>query len=819
MHVKSLSFTLVVLVLAASFAGIATIKYSSVASGATATGTPTGTETPHFKQLSAAFIKYFEKRTSSGVRNPTTVQASADFIPPPNEVAQPTGQAARSALVSYAPSSFDLSTQGKVTAVRDQGSCGACWAFAAMASLESFLLPGETRDFSENNMKNLHGFDLAPCAGGNQLMATAYLARWSGPVDETADPYNASSTSSPSNLPVQKHVQDVYFLPDRAGPTDNDNIKSALQTHGAVSTTLFISGGHPPQYNNATNAYYITEQKDGSGSRIGPTHSVAIVGWNDSFSKTNFVAGNQPPGDGAFIVKNEWGSKWGDQGYFYVSYYDAYIGENLAVYAAQPTSNYNHIYQYDPLGDTLAFGEGSNSEWGANVFTATSNEQLSAVGFYTDGANTQYDAYVYLNPVLGPIGVSSYVARAQGTETFAGYHTIPLNSSVPVAQGQKFSVVMKFTTPNDNTPLPVETPITGYSSPTANAGESFYRADGSITWKDMTSYDANTNICIKAFSSDAGASKTTTQLTIGTAGSTTVGQPFAVKGALKANSSTLSDQNVTLGRSSDGTSWSSVGTNGTNASGGYQFALTESSKGAFHYRSSFSGDGSYTNATSAVLNVSVGRQPTQLSLMAKNANSAAGQSITLSGVLQTSGTTARLVSQPVYLLMSKDDSHWSLASSTNASTDGSGVYAFNGARDAGTYYFRTYYDGSARYKEAFSPTVKVTIGASATREPTKLSLSVSNANPTAGQSITLSGALKTSATTPAPIASAKVYLLMSKDGVNWQLASSATASTNSNGVYAFTGALDKGTYYFRTYYDGTAQYKEAFGPVSTVVVR
>ena len=64
-----------------------------------------------------------------------------------------------------APAYYDLRTLNKVTTVKDQGSAGACWAFATYASLESYLMPGENRDFSENNMKNLlssaypEGFD------------------------------------------------------------------------------------------------------------------------------------------------------------------------------------------------------------------------------------------------------------------------------------------------------------------------------------------------------------------------------------------------------------------------------------------------------------------------------------------------------------------------------------------------------------------------------------------------------------------------------------------------------------------------------------
>ena len=330
-------------------------------------------------------------------------------------------------------------------------------------------------------------------------MATAYLARWSGPVSEAADPYGGAS---PTNLPVQKHVQDVSFLPDRAGPTDNDNIKAALTTYGAVYTTIYIVPLYPAQFNMATNAYYYP-------TAFPANHGVAIVGWNDAYSRTNFV--NQPPGDGAFIVKNSWGTSWGDQGYFYVSYYDANIGKDNAVFTAQPTTNYDNIYQYDPLGDSRDFGEGGSSEWGANVFTATASGNLAAVSFYTLSLNAPYEVYVYTDPTAGPINPSGYAAHVTGTIALPGYHTVPLASSVSLRAGEKFSVVVKFTS-SGSAPVPTEAPVSGYSSQArANAGESYYHADDGTwsqgsTWKDMTSYSPNTNICIKAFTTTSATS-------------------------------------------------------------------------------------------------------------------------------------------------------------------------------------------------------------------------------------------------------------------------------------------------------------------------
>ena len=241
-------------------------------------------------------------------------------------------------------------------------------------------------DFSENNEKNLHGFDVPINLGGNDFMATAYLARWSGPVSEAADPYSYGTTVSPSGLPVEKHVQEVFFIPTRREPLDNDLIKSAVRQYGAVYSTLRYEAS---SYNPGTAAYYYS----GSGTF---NHAIDIVGWDDGYSASNF--NNPPPGNGAFIARNSWGSTWGDAGYFYISYYDTRIGRDNAMFTAESPNNYSRVYQYDPLGWVANFGFGSDTAYYANVFTSAGNEQLKAVGFYTSATNTQYEVKVFLNP-------------------------------------------------------------------------------------------------------------------------------------------------------------------------------------------------------------------------------------------------------------------------------------------------------------------------------------------------------------------------------------------------------------------------------------
>ena len=85
----------------------------------------------------------------------------------------------------FAPVSYDLRTLGLVTPVKHQGNCGSCWTFGTYASLESSILKtgGSTQDFSENHLKNYHGFDFGPCDGGLDIMSLAYFSRGDGPVD------------------------------------------------------------------------------------------------------------------------------------------------------------------------------------------------------------------------------------------------------------------------------------------------------------------------------------------------------------------------------------------------------------------------------------------------------------------------------------------------------------------------------------------------------------------------------------------------------------------------------------------------------------
>ncbi|MEN6357981.1 MAG: lectin like domain-containing protein [Armatimonadota bacterium] len=404
-------------------------------------------------------------------------------------------------LMATLPTSYDLRDHNKVTPVKNQGGCGSCWAFAAIGSLESSLLSAENTDFSENNMKNLSGFtgeDYDCCSGGNYDMAAAYLLRWAGPVSESDDPYDENScvSTSHTSYTAEKHVQEYIQIPPRESSLDNDNIKQAIMTYGAVAVSfaIYTYSGYG-FYNPATYAYYMD-------MAVGTNHGVCIVGWDDNYSKSNFTI--TPPGDGAFIVKNSWAASWGDHGYFYISYYDANLMMWAAscVFTADSTDNYSKIYQYDPLGWVSRFGYNNETAWFANVFTASDNQPLTAVGWYTAEPNSPYEIYIYKDPTSGPVSSGGYALKQTGTVANPGYTTIQLDTPVGVTKGQKFSAVVKLTTPDYTFPVPVELADDNRhaSSATSNPGESYISPDGN-NWEDywVDYSDKKINNCLKVY--------------------------------------------------------------------------------------------------------------------------------------------------------------------------------------------------------------------------------------------------------------------------------------------------------------------------------
>ncbi len=389
------------------------------------------------------------------------------------------------------PYNYNYEEIGRAPAVSNQGNLGTCWAFASLTALSSTLMPEEEIIFSVDHMSLNNSFNLQQWEGGDYSMAMAYLLAWQGPVLESDDPYGDGVTDS--ELEAVKHVQEIQIIEAK----DLENIKKMVFKYGGVQSSFYASvlnkNRGTKYYNSYTNSYcYIGDEK--------PNHDIVIIGWDDNYSKDNFNLDVE--GDGAFICRNSWGDDFGDNGDFYISYYDTNIGVHNVVYTkVESINNYDNIYQTDLCGCVGKLGYDQESAFFANVYTPNSDEELKAVGFYATGIDTQYSIYICEDFK----DVSSLSKRSDPVMTGqlknSGYYTINLDTPVKLQKGKKFAVIIRITTPNSTRPVAVEY---SYDEQTETVviddGEGYVSLKG-VNW-DNTEKEHYCNVCLKAYTDD-----------------------------------------------------------------------------------------------------------------------------------------------------------------------------------------------------------------------------------------------------------------------------------------------------------------------------
>src|SRR6056297_1978826 len=239
---------------------------------------------------------------------------------------------------------YDLRNTDYLTSIKNQDTCGACWTFATMAAVESYLKKNSVGiyDLSEQNLKNLNNFDKNPCSkGGDPYMSQSYFSRGGGPVLESEDPYNAGYHFSYIFTP-QFYIGDSRHLPKSTG---NNTIKQAILDYGAIFSTMYW---HQNYFNNQNNTYYSNTTNYGN-------HAITLVGWNDTLT-TNASQ------KGAWIVKNSYGTNWGENGYFYISYYDNSLHDDIAYWPNKYTYGDKYFANgYDDVGLVSYYGFNSTT--------------------------------------------------------------------------------------------------------------------------------------------------------------------------------------------------------------------------------------------------------------------------------------------------------------------------------------------------------------------------------------------------------------------------------------------------------------------------
>ena len=343
--------------------------------------------------------------------------------------------------LSILPTRFDLREIGWLTPVRDQGSMGSCWAFGGIAAFESALLKntGISYDISENNMQDsmliFSRYGSGNVESANEMIAAGYLLSWIGAFPQVYDIYDEVGKLSPSIHTNQTiHLQDFVLIDcGNVSIPGNPALKKAILKYGALAV-LFGADQSPEGYNDTTGAFY---NLNGT-----PNHAVAIVGWDDNYSKENFAT--TPEGDGAWIIKNSWGAQCGDGGYMFISYYDGTLcaddklTEQAVAYVFENTLPYNKNYQYDFTGiDEFMMYDETSELYGTpitnvNNFVSAEDDLIAAVGTYFNQSGMDYTIKVAVNGAV--------VYTQKGVSPYRGYHTIKLNKYIPIKKGDKFSI-------------------------------------------------------------------------------------------------------------------------------------------------------------------------------------------------------------------------------------------------------------------------------------------------------------------------------------------------------------------------------------------
>jgi C1A family cysteine protease len=298
------------------------------------------------------------------------------------------------------PSSFNWCDQGKCTAIRDQGSCGSCWAFGTVGPFESNILIQDnvTTNLSEQYLVSCNSEGWG-CNGGwwaHNYHEWKYVSGESGPgaVYESSFPYVAYDAPCNPPHPHPYQIDDWFYVDGQQYTVPSvAELKQAIYDYGPVSVAVCV--------NSAFQGY-------SGGIFTGPSctsmnHAVVLVGWDDSQGA-----------NGIWYLRNSWDTDWGEYGYMRIQYGVSNVGYNASYVVYEGSAPTPTPTPTTPPGNEIfADNFETNKGWTVNPYssdTATTGmwERANPEGVDYNGAKqlgtTHSGSY---DLVTGPLAGSS----------------------------------------------------------------------------------------------------------------------------------------------------------------------------------------------------------------------------------------------------------------------------------------------------------------------------------------------------------------------------------------------------------------------------
>lgn len=389
-------------------------------------------------------------------------------------------------------SKYDLREEGLVTPVKDQAAHNFCWAFASLASMESNLVKkkiiNNTVPLSEAHLGYFHfhggnNYSVSRYAGkdsfadknsefSNYFAGASTLARGYGAVRDSVVPYSSIAKKEKYGADFKKkydndkmRVKQQFMMDDMASIQTSqttkkldkagmNNVKYLIKKNGALATVVYSPS--PYMEEKEFKAAYGTDDfksiENFYSGKSDYDHGVTVVGWDDNYPKDSFKAAKKPVGDGAWLIKNSYGTDFGkDKGYYWVSYYEP----SMCVFASFTASKKDgrQTYQYDGtgFGDDMKFVPTKNSSVilpGANVFKARKDVMLDQVVVPTSTADSTVRIKIYAcrngrEPSKGTklYGKKFTVKNAPVLKN-VGSHKLNLGKKIGIPKGMYYAVTV-----------------------------------------------------------------------------------------------------------------------------------------------------------------------------------------------------------------------------------------------------------------------------------------------------------------------------------------------------------------------------------------